>query len=94
MKNLRKTLAAVSSLVMTVSAVPTMPCSAYSDYGSSYGVSRASEETKAEFAVVMWTEKDGELTITGCLPMTSSRVSDYPTFILCRHDNLYRMSTV
>lgn len=79
MKNLKRTLAMVSSLVMAVSAVPAMPCCAYSDYGSNYDVSHVSEETKAEFAVVMWTEKDGELTITGCMPMTSTLVSDYPT---------------
>lgn len=78
MNNFKKTLAAVSSLVMAVSAVPTVPCFAYSGYGS-YTDSRTSAEVKAEFAVVMWTENDGELTITGCMPMTSSRVSDYPT---------------
>ncbi|MCM1524047.1 MAG: hypothetical protein NC120_06275 [Ruminococcus sp.] len=75
MKNLTKTLAAVSSLVLAMSSFPAVPCNAY----SGYTVGNAVKETTAEFAVVMWTEKDGELTITGCMPMTSTLVSDYPT---------------
>lgn len=73
MKNLSKALAFVSSLAIGISAVPSLPCSAYN--ASAY----VSEEITAEFAVVTWTEKDGELTITGCMPMYSTAVSDYPT---------------
>ncbi len=81
MKELKKTLAMVSLLIMATTAVPAMPCFAYSnsDSGNYTTLNDSKESKKAQFAVVMWTETDGELTITGCMPMTSVRVSDYPT---------------
>lgn len=77
---MKKTLALVMAGAMALSALPAVNCSAESYEAATY--SKASE---AEFVVIMWSEnEDGEITITGCSPMYSEKVGDYPTSnVLC-----------
>lgn len=84
MKNTRKTMALVTAAAMALSALPVMSCSA-EEYGPAYPSVTYTEPLEAEFVVIMWSEnEDGELTIIGCSPMYSEKVSDYPTRnVLC-----------
>lgn len=83
MKNTKKVLALIAAAVMGLSAVPTVSCYAAEQIwqDSTYYYTAAEESFMLDFIVIMWTESEsGELTITGCSPMWSSRVQDYPTY--------------
>lgn len=84
MKNTRKTMAFVMAAVMGLSALPAMNVSA-EDGGTAYPEVTYVKKQEAEFVVIMWSEnEDGEITITGCSPMYSEKVADYPTpNVLC-----------
>lgn len=84
MKNTKKVLALTAAAAMALSALPVMNCSAENG-GTAYPVVTYNKAPEAEFVVIMWSEnEDGELAITGCCPMYSSKVSDYPTSnVLC-----------
>ncbi|MCM1008281.1 MAG: hypothetical protein NC485_10195 [Ruminococcus flavefaciens] len=82
MKHTKKTLALTLAAVMGLSAAPTLSCSAIerTEFEKTYFSSTYEEPFTLDFIVIMWSENEnGELTITGCSPMWSSRVSDYPT---------------
>lgn len=82
MKITKKALAFTLSAAMGICAIPAMNCSAAErtplereNYSATYDNSFS-----LEFVVIMWSENDnGELTITGCSPMHSEKIKDYPT---------------
>ncbi len=81
MKKTKKVIAFTLAAVMGLSAVPTLSCSAAERtelekvYFTTY-----EEPFTLDFIVIKWSENEnGELTITGCSPMYSSKVHDYPT---------------
>ena len=82
MKITKKSLAFTLSAAMGISAIPAMNCSAAErtvfereNYSATY-----ENSFSLEFVVIMWSENDnGELTITGCSPMHSEKIKDYPT---------------
>lgn len=84
MKNTKKALALTMAAVMGLSALQAMNCSAES-YEAAYPTVTYTKATEAEFVVIMWSENDdGEITITGCSPMYSDKIADYPTSnLLC-----------
>ena len=82
MKNTKKALAFTLSAVMALSAVPTLSGSAAerTELEKMYLSDTYAEPFTLDFIVIMWSENEnGELTITGCSPMYSSKVRDYPT---------------
>lgn len=82
MKNTKKVMALTAAAVMALSALPVTYCSAadYTAWESPYISPVIEEKTSLEFVVIMWSEnEDGTITITGCSPMYSTKVSDYPT---------------
>lgn len=82
MKNTKKVLALTAAAVIGLSAAPTLSCLAAerTELEKAYFSSTYEEPFTLEFIVIMWSENEnGELAITGCSPMYSSRVSDYPT---------------
>lgn len=82
MKHTKKALALTIAAVMGLSAAPTLSCSATEQtrQESTYYYPVGGEPFTLEFIVIMWSENEnGELAITGCSPMYSSKVSDYPT---------------
>lgn len=84
MKNTKKVLALMAAAVMGMSTLPAMNVSA-EDGGTAYPEVTYVKKPEAEFVVIMWSEnEDGEITITGCSPMYSDKVGDYPTKnVLC-----------
>ena len=82
MKITKKALAFTLSAAMGISAIPAMNCSAAErtvfekeNYSATY-----ENSFSLEFVVIMWSENDNdELTITGCSPMYSEKINDYPT---------------
>lgn len=81
MKKTKKVLAFTLAVTMGLSAVPTLSCSAAerTELEKAY-FTTYEEPFTLDFIVIMWSENEnGELTITGCSPMYSSRVKDYPT---------------
>lgn len=79
MKNSKKVLAATLAAVTVLSSFSAISCSAESN-ATAYPTVTYGEESETAFVVIMWSENDeGEITITGCSPMYSSRVCDYPT---------------
>ncbi len=83
-KKAKKTLALTMAAVMGLSALPAMNCSAESN-AAAYPTVTYTKAPEAEFVVIMWSENDdGEIAITGCSPMYSDKVQDYPTSnVLC-----------
>lgn len=82
MKNTKKTLAFTLAAAIGLSAVPTLSCSAAgrTELEKMYFTDTYEEPFTLDFIVIMWSENEnGELTITGCSPMYSSKVRDYPT---------------
>lgn len=75
MKIKEKALTILAALGLTLSTVPSV-----NSYAVTYDETPQKTENSAEFAVLMWKEnKDGTIAITGCVPFTSPRISDYPT---------------
>ena len=66
--------------VLAAAAVMLSPVSAVRANAYEYLPTAATQEYTAEFAVLMWSEnKDGTVTITGCVPYISPYTKDYPT---------------
>lgn len=84
MKNTKKALAFMAAAVIGLSSLPAAECLAYED-STAYPEITYVKKPEAEFVVIMWSEnEDGEITVTGCSPMYSNKVGDYPTRnVLC-----------
>ena len=82
MKNTKKVMTLAMAAVMGLSALPVMNCSAEN---TAYPTVTYKKAPEAEFVVIMWSEnEEGEITITGCSPMYSDKIEDYPTSnLLC-----------
>ena len=75
MKNSKKVLAAALAAVTMLSSSSAISCSAENG-GTAYPSVTYGEEAETAFVVIMWSENDdGEITITGCSPMYSSRAN-------------------
>lgn len=82
MKNTKKVMALTAAAAMALSALPVTYCSAanYTAWENPYISPVIEEKNSLEFVVIMWSEnEDGTITIMGCSPMYSTKVSDYPT---------------
>lgn len=81
MKHTQKTLAFTLAAAMGLLAIPTLSCSASEQTELEKAYFTTYEEPfTLDFIVIMWSENEnGELTITGCSHMYSSKVRDYPT---------------
>lgn len=82
MAHTKKVLAIMLTAIMGLFSIPTLSCSAAEQAGweNTYYSTVYEESFTLDFIVIMWSENsNGELTITGCSPMYSSKVSDYPT---------------
>lgn len=82
MAHTKKILAIILTVIMGLFTTPTLSCSAAEQtwWESTYYSAAYEESFTLDFIVIMWSENsNGELTITGCSPMYSSKVSDYPT---------------
>lgn len=72
---IRKTLSVLAAAAVMLSPVSSVGAHAYEYYPND-----AMQECTAEFAVLMWSEnKDGTISITGCVPYISPYTKDYPT---------------
>ena len=70
-----KTISVLAAAAVMLSPVAAVRADAYE-----YQPTTAKQEYTAEFAVLMWSEnKDGTVTITGCVPYISPYIKDYPT---------------
>lgn len=82
MKKTKKVIAFTLVAAMGLSTIPTLSCSAAgrTELEKMYFTDTYEEPFTLDFIVIMWSENEnGELTVTGCSPMYSSNIWDYPT---------------
>ena len=58
---IKKILAAITAMAMSVATVPTVSVAAYENWGNYY-----THTVQVDFLILGYSEKNGELTITGC----------------------------